>query len=66
MSSGWGQPDYPVCAGHEIVGKAVKVGANVKHVKVGDRVGLGAQSSSCGECDECGCSVSRLFIMNCY
>lgn len=25
------------CVGHEIVGKAVKVGSNVKHVKVGDR-----------------------------
>ena len=25
------------CVGHEIVGKAVKVGNNVKHVKVGDR-----------------------------
>lgn len=25
------------CVGHEIIGKAVKVGSNVKHIKVGDR-----------------------------
>jgi len=35
------------------VGTAVKVGKNVKHFKLGDRVGVGAQSGSCGECDEC-------------
>jgi alcohol dehydrogenase (NADP+) len=30
-------PMLACCVGHEIVGKAVKVGNNVKHVKVGDR-----------------------------
>lgn len=35
-----------VCVGHEIVGHAVKVGKNVTHVKVGDRVGVGAQSDA--------------------
>jgi alcohol dehydrogenase (NADP+) len=41
--------------GHEIVGKAVRVGKNVKHIKVGDRVGVGAQARSCLEpdCPEC-------------
>lgn len=41
--------------GHEIVGKAVRVGKNVKHVKEGDRVGVGAQARSClqKECAEC-------------
>ena len=34
---------YDVGVGHEIVGKAVKVGPNLKHVKVGDCVGVGAQ-----------------------
>ncbi len=32
---------------------AVKVGKNVKHIKVGDRVGVGAQSGSCLDCGEC-------------
>lgn len=41
--------------GHEIVGKAVRVGQNVKHVKVGDRVGVGAQARSCHQstCADC-------------
>jgi alcohol dehydrogenase (NADP+) len=39
--------------GHEIVGVALRVGSNVKHVKVGDRVGVGAQSDSCRTCAEC-------------
>ncbi|KAF8458002.1 alcohol dehydrogenase-like protein [Terfezia claveryi] len=53
LSAGWSKPDYPVCTGHEIVGMTVKVGPMVKHIKVGDRVGVGAQSDSCGECAEC-------------
>jgi alcohol dehydrogenase (NADP+) len=44
---------YPCCVGHEVVGTAVKVGKNVKHLKVGDRCGVGAQSSSCLDCEEC-------------
>jgi hypothetical protein len=39
--------------GHEIAGIAVRVGASVKHIKVGDRVGVGAQSGSCQRCDDC-------------
>jgi alcohol dehydrogenase (NADP+) len=39
--------------GHEIVGKAVRVGDNVSHIKLGDRVGVGAQARSCMQCTEC-------------
>lgn len=53
LRSGWGQSLYPCCVGHEVVGTAVKVGKNVKHFKVGDIVGVGAQSSSCGQCKQC-------------
>jgi len=53
LRSGWGQSLYPCCVGHEIAGIAVKVGKNVKHVKIGDRVGVGAQSGSCLDCEEC-------------
>lgn len=55
LRSGWGETPYPCVVGHEIVGKAVKVGKNVKHVKVGDRVGVGAQADSClkGDCPGC-------------
>lgn len=53
LSSGWGPTPYPCCVGHEIVGKAVRVGKEVKHIKVGDRVGVGAQAQSCLECTDC-------------
>lgn len=43
------------CVGHEIVGKAVRVGSKVKRIRVGDRVGVGAQARSClsPDCPEC-------------
>ncbi|KAK3938844.1 chaperonin 10-like protein [Diplogelasinospora grovesii] len=58
LRSGWGPTDYPCCVGHEIVGKVVRVGSNAEGgFKVGDRVGVGAQSESClgrkGECKVC-------------
>ncbi|KAF7721735.1 hypothetical protein EC973_004173 [Apophysomyces ossiformis] len=53
MDSGWGPTDYPCVVGHEITGVCTRVGKNVKHVKVGDRVGVGAQSGSCLECNRC-------------
>lgn len=51
-------PDLPLASsvqvvGHEIVGEAVRVGKDVKHVKVGDIVGVGAQNDSCLECEYC-------------
>lgn len=54
-----GPTDYPVCVGHEIVGFAVRVGSKVESgIKIGDRVGVGAQSDSClgrlrEKCDAC-------------
>jgi alcohol dehydrogenase (NADP+) len=39
--------------GHEIVGKVIAVGSAVKEFKIGDRVGIGALSNSCGKCDRC-------------
>ena len=56
LRSGWGPTLYPCVVGHEIVGHAVRVGSKAeKGIKVGDRVGVGAQSASClkAECEEC-------------
>jgi D-arabinose 1-dehydrogenase-like Zn-dependent alcohol dehydrogenase len=42
--------------GHEIVGRAVRVGTQAEGgIRVGDRVGVGAQSSAClrPDCEEC-------------
>ncbi|KAG5923430.1 hypothetical protein E4U42_004961 [Claviceps africana] len=53
ITGGWGDYTGPLCVGHEVVGKAVKVGAHVKDLKVGDRVGVGAQVWACLECRLC-------------
>ncbi|KAH8116026.1 GroES-like protein [Phellopilus nigrolimitatus] len=54
LSAGWGAIPVPLVVGHEIVGKAVRVGSQVKSgIKVGDRVGVGAQVASCYSCKHC-------------
>lgn len=53
-SGNWGRPYAPVAVGHEIVGKIVKIGPNAKEgLKLGDRVGIGAQCDSDGTCIAC-------------
>lgn len=53
VTGGWGEATLPICVGHEIIGKAVKVGSKVTTIKVGDRVGVGAQVYACLECKLC-------------
>ncbi|KAL2831315.1 Afadin and alpha-actinin-binding-domain-containing protein [Aspergillus pseudoustus] len=61
IRSGWAPSDYPCVVGHEIVGTAVRVGSKVTPtpdgptIKPGDRVGVGAQCSSClrPDCEAC-------------
>ncbi|KAL8827876.1 MAG: hypothetical protein Q9191_002924 [Dirinaria sp. TL-2023a] len=53
INGGWGDAPMPLCVGHEVIGKAIKVGEKVSTVKVGDRVGVGAQIGSCLECKNC-------------
>lgn len=47
LDSGWGPTTYPCVVGHEIVGEVTLAGANVTELRVGDRVGVGAQVSAC-------------------
>lgn len=50
----WGRPFAPIAVGHEIVGKIVKIGPNAKKgLKVGDRVGVGAQVDCDDTCVAC-------------
>ncbi|TMW61710.1 hypothetical protein Poli38472_010773 [Pythium oligandrum] len=53
ISGGWGGANYPVVPGHEIVGTITSIGSDVKHLKVGDRVGVGAMVFSCLNKDTC-------------
>jgi len=53
LDNEWGFSNYPFVPGHEVVGTIGLVGSHVKHLKVGQRVGLGWYSASCMVCHEC-------------
>jgi alcohol dehydrogenase (NADP+) len=53
VTGGWGDFKGPLCVGHEVVGRAIRVGEHVKNISKGDRVGVGAQVWSCLECNLC-------------
>lgn len=61
LRSGWGSTHYPACVGHEIVGHIVRVGGQVTTLKIGDRVGVGAQAFSClrPDCEECSANMEQ-------
>lgn len=49
----WQNTVYPVVPGHEIVGRVISVGADVKAFKVGDLAGVGCLVDSCRVCPDC-------------
>src|SRR6186713_656041 len=49
----WGQSVFPLVPGHEVAGVITAVGAQVKGLKVGQRVGVGWFSASCLACRHC-------------
>ena len=49
----WGDIQYPLTVGHEIVGVVTEVGSEVTLHKVGARVGVGCMVNSCRECVNC-------------
>ena len=49
----WGGTRYPIVPGHEIVGKVLEVGSDVKKFAPGDTVAVGCMVDSCCECDQC-------------
>jgi alcohol/geraniol dehydrogenase (NADP+) len=53
IANDWGISQYPFIPGHEVIGTVSAVGSEVRALEVGQRVGLGWQSNSCGQCEWC-------------
>jgi uncharacterized zinc-type alcohol dehydrogenase-like protein len=60
ISNDWGISQYPFIPGHEIIGKVAAVGDAVTALAIGQRVGLGWQSNSCGQCEWCSRGMENL------
>ena len=60
IANDWGISQYPFIPGHEIVGTVTAVGADVRSLEAGQRVGLGWQSNSCGACEWCSRGMENL------
>lgn len=46
----WGMSQYPLVAGHEVIGTVTGIGSQVKNLKLGMTVGLGWHCGYCGHC----------------
>lgn len=53
VNNDWFPGIFPMVPGHEIVGRVVKVGSQVKNFKVGDLAGTGCMVDSCRVCENC-------------
>lgn len=53
VTNHWGEGTFPLVPGHEIVGKVVEMGKNVKKFNIGDLAAVGTQLDSCRKCEEC-------------
>ncbi len=49
----WGMTQYPVVPGHEILGRVMRVGQDVKKFKAGDLAAVGCLVDSCRTCTSC-------------
>ena len=53
INNDWGNSTFPLVPGHEVVGTVTAVGSQVKHLKEGQKVGIGWFSGSCMTCPSC-------------
>ncbi len=53
LDNEWDMTNYPFVPGHEAIGRVVAIGEDVKGMKVGQRVGVGWNASSCAQCRTC-------------
>jgi uncharacterized zinc-type alcohol dehydrogenase-like protein len=57
--SEWGDINFPLVPGHEIIGTVTAVGGNVSKFSVGQRVGVGVYVDSCRTCANCEAGMSN-------
>ncbi len=53
VNDDWGNTNFPVVPGHEIVGRVVSRGVGASRFREGDLVGVGCLVDSCRTCPEC-------------
>ncbi|MEB3767402.1 NADPH-dependent aldehyde reductase Ahr [Acinetobacter sp. MD2] len=53
IDNDWGISQYPLVAGHEVIGTIIRLGSEAKGLKLGQRVGIGWTAESCQACDYC-------------
>ena len=53
IDSEWGESQYPLVAGHEVIGSVSSLGDSVRYLDVGDNVGLGWHAGYCMNCHSC-------------
>ncbi len=53
LNNEWHNTVYPLVPGHEVIGRIARLGDSVRHLAVGDTVGLGWFSGSCMTCSQC-------------
>ena len=60
ISNDWGISQYPFIPGHEIIGTVAAIGNEVQTIEIAQRVGVGWQSNSCGQCEWCSQGLENL------
>jgi alcohol dehydrogenase (NADP+) len=56
----WGNTNWPIVPGHEIVGRVTAVGAEVEGFAVGELAGVGCMVDSCRSCSACADGLEQL------
>lgn len=59
VKNDWGNSQYPLVPGHEIIGSVSAVGKNVKGFAIGDAVGVGCLVDSCQSCEACDINLEQ-------
>jgi uncharacterized zinc-type alcohol dehydrogenase-like protein len=62
----WHNATYPVVPGHEIVGRVLSVGSDVKGFKAGDLAGVGCMVDSCRVCADCADDLEQYCDQNTF